>query len=69
VDYRLAPEHKSPLPLYDSYAALKWTLANARTLGIDASKVATFGESGGGWVTAGVGILLAQRDESALVRF
>lgn len=24
VDYRLAPEHKFPVPVYDSYDAVKW---------------------------------------------
>ena len=29
VDYRLAPEHKFPVPLEDSYAALLWIVRRA----------------------------------------
>jgi acetyl esterase/lipase len=33
VDYRLAPEHPFPVPLYDAYDALKWTAAHFAELG------------------------------------
>ena len=69
VDYRLAPEHKAPCGIDDSYAAVKWVIANAERLGIDANRIALMGESGGGYITGGVSMRLAEADESHLVKF
>jgi acetyl esterase/lipase len=68
-DFRLAPEHAMPACVHDAYACLKWTLTNADSLGIDAGMVGIFGESSGGYVTAAVGVYLADKDEAELVRF
>ncbi|KAK7036353.1 Esterase/lipase/thioesterase [Favolaschia claudopus] len=38
VDYRLAPEYPFPIPVNDSYAALKWTVENAQTIHASPSK-------------------------------
>jgi len=69
VDYRLAPEYKAPLGVLDSYAALKFAVQNADALGIDKSRIGIFGDSGGGYICTGVGMILAQTNESHLVRF
>ncbi len=48
VAYRQAPEYKYPAAVEDAYAALQWTIANARQLNGDPTRVAVVGESAGG---------------------
>ena len=68
-DYRLAPQAKAPKGINDGYSALKWVLANTKNLGIDPKRVVIGGESGGGYITAGVSMRLAQNNEGSLVKF
>ncbi|KAI9028750.1 Alpha/Beta hydrolase protein [Hyaloraphidium curvatum] len=53
VDFRNAPEHPYPAGVNDCYAGLKYISENADSLGIDPARIAVFGQSGGGGMTAG----------------
>lgn len=53
ADYRLAPEFPFPAALDDCYQALCWVVDNHRELGIDADRVALYGPSAGGALSAG----------------
>ncbi len=67
VDYRLAPETVHPGSVEDCYTALQWLHANASDLGVDRSRIAIGGESAGGGLAAGLGLLTRDRGEIDLV--
>jgi acetyl esterase len=67
VDYRLAPEHKFPIPAEDCYAALLWTVEHADELHIDRSRVSVGGGSAGGNLTAVVAMMARDRGGPPLV--
>jgi len=50
ANYRLAPETKWPGQVHDVKAAVRWTRANAVSLGIDPDKIAIAGYSAGGQI-------------------
>ncbi len=63
VDYRLAPEHPFPTPVEDCYTGLKWLFDHASALGVEPSRIAIGGPSGGGGLTAGLALLVRDRKE------
>jgi len=66
VDYRLAPDHRHPVPLEDCYAALQWLFDNADALGVDRDRVGVAGESAGGGLSASLALLARDRGKLKL---
>lgn len=52
LDYRLAPEHRFPQAVDDSWDALAWLVRHGATLGLDPTRVAVGGDSAGGTLAA-----------------
>lgn len=52
LDYRLAPEHRFPTAVEDSWAAMHWLAEHGTTLGLDGSRLAVGGDSAGGTLAA-----------------
>ena len=61
VDYRLAPEHKAPTPVTDTYAGLKLLHEKAGELGIDPKRIGIMGDSAGGGITASLAHYIKQK--------
>jgi acetyl esterase len=48
VGYRLAPEYKFPIPVYDCYDALEWSAANCQKWNGNPEELIVMGDSAGG---------------------
>ena len=68
VDYRLAPETKCPNNVLDFYCAMKHVKDNAESLGVDESRIAIAGDSGGGYICFATMVMMAQKEEIGLVK-
>lgn len=65
VDYRLAPKHKYPAALDDSYAGVIWALDNRATLGANNKPIVLIGTSAGGGLSLSVAIKMIQNNNDA----
>jgi len=61
VDYRLAPEHKAPAAVDDTFAVVAWVLDHASEIGGDPARVAIGGDSAGGNLAALAGLEFGDR--------
>lgn len=61
VEYRLAPEHKYPVPVEDCYSGLRWTVEHATELGFAPDRLVVAGGSAGGGLAACMMLLARDR--------
>ena len=54
--------------MLDFYEVVKYVVSHATELGVDPSRIAIAGESGGGYVCAGTMVQLASKGEAGLVK-
>ena len=68
VDYRLAPETKYPNNALDFYCSVKHIKENGDAFGIDPARIVIAGDSGGGYICFASMVLMAQKNDTDLVK-
>ena len=68
VEYRFAPEHPAPTPVTDCHAGLRHLAEHADELGVDPTRIAIMGDSGGGGVAASLAIYARDRGGPAIAK-
>lgn len=63
IEYRLAPEHRFPVPLEDCYAVAKAIFEGKYILDIDPERITVIGDSAGGNLTAALSLMARDRGE------
>lgn len=66
IEYRLAPEHKFPVGLEDSYAAIKFIIENAERFKVNTARISVGGDSSGGNYAAALALMARDRGEFKL---
>ena len=57
LGYRLAPEHRFPVAIDDTWDALAWLAAHAAALGLEGARIAIGGDSAGGTLAAAAAVM------------
>lgn len=63
IDYRLAPEHKFPIPLEDCYRAVNFLYKELINIGIDNKKIIIMGDSAGGNLAAAISLIAREKKD------
>ena len=69
ANYRCMPGPKNTDSISDGYAIVKDVLENAEKYGVDPTRVGLFGECGGAFITAGIGLLMSEDNAGHKVKF
>ena len=62
INYRLSPEALFPALIHDVKAALRWIRANAAQYGFDPQRIASWGDSAGGYLSLFAGVSAGVRE-------
>jgi acetyl esterase len=62
LDYRLAPEHRFPTAVNDTWDALRWLASHGAGIGLDGSRLAVGGDSAGGTLAAVAALMARDAD-------
>lgn len=69
VQYRLAPKYPFPIPVEDSFSALKWVYENSERLGINKDKISLGGDSAGACLVAALCQMVRDQQLDIKIKF